>query len=82
MNQSDKLSNKVNVVSKDLITKKIITKHQSKPISTAVTNVNSIFSINTFNAYVHNREFSPIPKDLKTTWDGFETFIKKLWETI
>ncbi|MFC4096399.1 hypothetical protein [Euzebyella saccharophila] len=76
------LANKVGAVSADLVNNKVVTKHEAKPINTAVTNPNSILSINTFNAYVHNKHFSPIPKDLKTTWDGFEKFITKLWEII
>lgn len=80
--QPETLAEKTDVVSKDLIQKKIITEHESKPINTAVSNPNSILSFNTFNAYVHNKHFSPIPKDLKTAWDGFEIFVIKLWETV
>jgi len=76
------LAKKLASVSQDMITKKLITKYEVKPINTAASNPNSVLSINTFNAYVHNKHFSPIPKDIKTAWDGFEHFTIKLWENV
>lgn len=79
-NSNDKLSNKISVVSNYLKDRKFLTKDELKPINTAVSSPNSIFSINTFNAYVHNKHFNPLADDLKTTWDNIEPFITKLWE--
>lgn len=76
----DKLSNKILRVSEYLKKEKHLTKDELKPINTTVSSPNSIFSINTFNAYVHNKYFNPIDSDLKTTWDNIEPFITKLWE--
>jgi hypothetical protein len=45
-----------------------------------VTNKHSLFAIDTFNAYVHNRLVSPTAKDLKITWDNIQLFIEKIWE--
>lgn len=77
---NDKLSNKISRVSDYLKKEKLLTKDELKPINTAVSSPNSIFSVNTFNAYVHNKHFNPIDSDLKTTWDNIEPFITKLWE--
>jgi len=77
---NDKLSNKISKVSEYLKKEKLLTKDELKPINTAVSSPNSIFSVNTFNAYVHNKHFNPIDSDLKTTWDNIEPFITKLWE--
>lgn len=60
--------------------KSIFKKHELKGIRVAVSNQNNILSIETFNAYVHNRHFSPISRDLKTGWDNIQLFIQKLWE--
>lgn len=60
----------------------ILDNHQLKGIRTCVSNTNSVLSIDTFNSFVHNRHLSPIPKDLKTTWDNIQIFVEKLWEHI
>ena len=65
-----------------LKSKKHLTESELKPINTAVSSPNSIFSVNTFNAYVHSKNFNPIATDLKTTWDNIEPFIIKIWELI
>jgi hypothetical protein len=51
-------------------------------LRTDVGNKNSVLSIDTFNSYVHNRHFTPIPKDLKTQWDDVQIFIETIWENI
>jgi hypothetical protein len=58
----------------------VFKKHELKGIRVAVSNQNNILSMETFNAYVHNRHFSPISKDLKTGWDNIQPFIQRLWE--
>ena len=80
ISENDKLNKKISKVSDYLKENKLLTKNELKPINTSISNPNSIFSINTFNAYVHNKHFNPIATDLKTTWDNIEPFITKLWE--
>jgi len=53
-----------------------------KSINVVVQNRHSIFSIDTFNAYVHNRHINPSAKDLKIAWDNLHIFIEKIWENI
>lgn len=76
------LKNKVKSVSEFLEKNGYLSKHQLKPIRTMVSNPQSLFSINTFNAYVHNQYLNPLANDLKITWDNIEPFIKKIWEII
>jgi len=40
-----------------------------------------LFSVTSFNKYVHNYHFQPIIKDLKTLWDNIQLFLQKIWET-
>jgi hypothetical protein len=77
-----KLVKKVQTVTDFLDKNSYLTKQQLKPINTMVSSPNSLFSINTFNAYVHNKYFNPIANELKITWDNIEPFIKKIWELI
>jgi len=74
-----KLHRKINSVAEYFETNGIMSKHELKPIRQSVSRKNEIFSTETLNAYVHNKNLNPIPKELKLTWDNIELFIKKLW---
>ena len=82
VNDSSKLSHKLKEVATDLINKKHLPKEKLKGAFTASTMKDSIFSINTFNAYVHNKDFHPEPESLKKNWDNLEIFFIKIWELI
>lgn len=60
----------------------LLSPEELKPIKVATQNSHSIFAIDTFNAYVHNRNLNPISKDLKVTWDNIQIFIDKIWEIV
>ena len=80
MHRGDKLINKISKVEVYLERNGLLTKVQLKPVRIARSNPDSIFSVDTFNAYVHNRYLSPTASDLKTVWDNLAPFILKLWE--
>jgi hypothetical protein len=77
-----KLKIKVEATSRYMVENKIIDQYVAKPFNTAISSPNSILSINTLNAYVHNKQFSPSEKDLKIAWDNYQPFLMKLWEQI
>ncbi|UAY55936.1 hypothetical protein [Arachidicoccus terrestris] len=77
-----KLSNKLQAVATDILNKGHLNKQKLKGAFTAASTPDSIFSINTFNAYVHNKDFHPDPTSLKKNWDNLESFISKIWELI
>lgn len=78
----EKLASKIQKVTTHMKDNKLIERDKIKAVNTVVSSPNSILSINTYNAYVHNKHFTPIAGDLKTTWDNLEPFISKLWELI
>ena len=78
---NDTLNNKISKVTNYLKEENLLTKEQLKPVDIAISSPNSILSVNTFNAYVHNEYLNPIASDLKTTWDNLEPFILKMWES-
>ena len=43
---------------------------------------NSVLSIESLNAYVHNEFFYPKADNLIIGWDNIETFFVLLWESI
>ncbi len=82
VNNNSKLTNKLSSVAKDLEDKGVLDKHKLKGAYTASSMKDSIFSIDTFNAFVHNKDFHPEPEALKRNWDNLEVFFVKLWELI
>jgi len=79
VNPGSKLSIKVQAVIKHLQDNKILSSSQLKPANVAISDPNSLFSIATFHAYVHNRHLYPKPNGLKDAWDEMQTFMEKLW---
>lgn len=77
-----KLNQKVQQVVNHMLSNGIANKLELKGIQVAVSNKNNVLSIDTFHSYVHNRHFSPIANDIKTTWDNIQIFMKKLWENV
>lgn len=80
--KNDKLIKKVQTVSEYLKNNQHLDKHELKPIQVSVSDPNNILSIDSFNSYVHNKYFQPIPRDLKVSWDNIEIFVKKIWDLI
>lgn len=78
LSKMSKLTSKINIAINDL-TQKGHQKNIFKGIETSITNPNNIISINTMHAYVHNAKFSPVAKDLLTTWDNIQDFMTALW---
>ena len=82
LTQNSKLKTKLSEIGKDLELKGLMTRHELKAVYTSSSMNDNIMSIDTFNAYVHNKLFQPDPKNLKKTWDNLEHFFIKLWELI
>lgn len=80
--ENSKLSFKLKSVADDLKAKGHLDKNKLKGVYTASTMKDSIFSIDTFNAFVHNKDFHPDGEQLKKNWDNLELFFLKLWELI
>lgn len=54
----------------------------SKGIRAEINDVNSVLSIESLNAYVHNEFFYPKAENLIIGWDNIETFFVILWDSI
>lgn len=79
---NSKLSHKLKSVASDIQNKGILDKHKLKGAYTSATMKDSIFSIDTFNAFVHNKDFHPDATTLKKNWDNLEIFFVTLWDLI
>ncbi|NME65659.1 hypothetical protein HF846_13750 [Clostridium cadaveris] len=75
VNLDSKLNKKVQECLSHLNSKKLISKEQMKPVNVCISDNNSVFSVNTFNSYVHNKHMYPDPTHLKNSWNSLEGFI-------
>lgn len=73
---------KLNNVEQYMESQGMASKDESKGLRVIAKGKDSLYSVDTFNDYVHNRHFSPAAKDLKTNWDNIQVFITKLWSNI
>ncbi len=77
------MKQKVNVVLNHFKQKKTyLDDAKAKGIKAEINNDQSIFSVDTMNAYVHNSEFNPMPDILMLTWDNIQPFIVALWKAL
>lgn len=76
------LKQKVNRVIQNMTSRMIIDITLSKGIRAEINDDNSILSIDSWNAYVHNANFSPKVDNLITGWDNIQIFFSLLWESI
>lgn len=79
---NDKLKNKVQKVLKYLKDNKLIDDSSAKPVNLAISDNNQVLSINTLNAYVHNKNIFPDKKSINTSWNNIQNFIEILWQEI
>lgn len=76
------LKEKVEKVADYFQSSNILTDHELKGIRVSINDAHDILSIDTFNAYVHNRLYSPNEQHLKRSWEIMQMFVEKLWENI
>jgi hypothetical protein len=50
-----------------------------KGVTSAMTDANHPFAIDTLHAYIHNRFFTPVDRHLVTAWDNAEPFFGIIW---
>jgi len=75
------LREKLSTIANYLETNSLCNKAELKGVRALVSNRDHVLSVDSLNAYVHNKDYSPTPIDLKTTWDNLQVFIERLWTT-
>jgi len=74
-----KLFKKLQMIADYLENNNIMTKSALKSVRVACSSTDALFSTNTLNAYIHNKDFSPKSKYLKDTWDSMQSFLEAMW---
>jgi hypothetical protein len=49
-------------------------------VTTIINNKNHVLSVDSLNAYVHNKDYYPTASDLKSSWNNMQIFVQRLWE--
>lgn len=78
----ESLQGKVGKVLNHMTQLGIMSNDLSKGIRSEINDKNSVLSIESLNAYVHNEFFYPKADNLVIGWDNIETFFVLLWESI
>lgn len=78
----ESLQGKVGKVLNHMNSLKTISNDLSKGIRTEINDKNSVCSIESLNAYVHNEFFYPKADNLIIGWDNIENFFVILWDSI
>lgn len=78
----ESLQGKVGKVLNHMNQSGIISNDISKGIRAEINDINSVLSIESLNAYVHNGLFYPKADNLIIGWDNIETFFTLLWNAI
>jgi hypothetical protein len=73
------LRQKIHQVINHLETLKKADKGICQGVRSGLKNDNGLLGITTWHSYVHNNRFSPISKDLMTTWDNIQAFMELVW---
>ncbi|MDY3266216.1 MAG: hypothetical protein SOX26_01540 [Phocaeicola sp.] len=81
-NSGRSLHDKVSIVRSNMTSRKVMDDATSKGIRVMTKKEDSLWSIKTFHAYVHNNIFAPTPTDITTAWDNIEKFMVILWHEI
>lgn len=73
------LQNKVSAVLDHMETNDLFAREDMVPIREAVKDPDNVTLPTNLNAFVHNRNMTPSPTDLKAIWERLARFVEALW---
>lgn len=79
---NQKLRDKLKKTADYLEQQGIMTHAELQAVRHAAEDQRVIVALQTFNGFVHEPTFEPIPSDLKVMWDNLQPFIETIWRTM
>jgi len=73
------LREKINAVVQYMEVNTILDKNQLRGIRSLHANRHHVLSVDSLNAYLHNKDYNPTATDLKANWDTIQVFVQSLW---
>lgn len=73
------LREKLTVVADYLEKQSLCSKAELRGIRALISNRDHFLSVDSLNAFVHNKDYNPIATDIKTTWDNVQIFVERIW---
>lgn len=74
------LREKIEVIADYMEHNSLLTKDELRGIRSLIKgNKFHVLSLDSMNAYVHNKDYHPVSSDLKANWDSIERFVEQLW---
>ncbi len=73
------LRKKLTTVATYMEQNKLRTKSQLFGIRATASQKGNVLSVDSWHAYVHNKDYSPAPGDLISNWDSVQSFIEEIW---
>lgn len=73
------LREKTKTVAQYLEDNNLLDKHQLQGIRSLHANRFHVLSVDSMNAYIHNKDYNPTATDLKANWDSIQVFVQGLW---
>lgn len=74
------LSHKLHSVASHMEDNDILNSDELRPVRRAAENKRLLVAaVSSFHAYVHSRFYTPVPGDLKATWNSLGHFFRKVW---
>ncbi|MBI4620608.1 MAG: ParB N-terminal domain-containing protein [Desulfobacterales bacterium] len=76
---SDKLHHRITKVAEEMKVRGVINKKQFEQLK-KMSQSENLISAHTLNAWVHNPDYIPTPRDVCTFWDNIYFFLVKCWK--
>ncbi len=73
------LREKLRTVSDHLLAKNMCTKQELKGVRALISKGDHFLSVDSLNAYVHNKDYNPTHSELTTTWDNVQVLFENIW---
>jgi hypothetical protein len=74
------LRQKLTTVAKFMEQTGVCTRHELAGVRALASSTHHVLSVDSLNAYVHNKDYHPTASELRSNWDSVASFVAGLWK--